>query len=1027
MRCRIRGPIIPNFKASYLITKNRIPFNASKDCSNTDLSANTVLSSTTPSIKTFYGTYLKNFKVSTYNVRTLFQIGKFHQLCLGCSVHKIDFTAIQEHRWITKNEIDQITNDNYNYTLYYSSADSGRNGGVGILVHKKHCRYINYIKKISPRIIAINLYRNPSLTIISIYAPTNISEPIEKDKFYDELEMFIHNLPAHDVILTAGDFNARVGCDQHMNYPKIIGKHVFHQETNDNGTRLVSLCESASLRPAQFRFPHPIGRIWTWMHPSGKKAQIDHILIRAKWFNSLRNCRSYSSIELDSDHRIVTASIKVSLRRQQPQSIRRMTPNWSVLTTDTSLQRAYAIKIKNYFDILTVADDDSVQSDYDAFIGCFEEANKLIPTKKKRKYNWISQESEQLRQQRDTAKKRYQISKTSKNYQYWRNCNNELSKSYQNDKVVFYENICGKLTTAASHNNIKEVYNHVNILSGKSKTNTAGLVKKLDGSAPKSFPDLINEWEHYFSNLLNVKNESKEDIETITHNNPISQIYTGKFTLRELITAIKYLKNNKSTGTDCAISSEALKYGGIKANQKLLKICNKVYDRGKPPDEWITNIIIPIPKKGNGLLMSNYRGISLMSIAAKTYNRMILNRIYPEINKKLKLNQAGFRKNMNCAQQISILRRILEGSKLKRLPLIATFVDFAKAFDSIDREALWKILHSYGLPEKIVNGIKILYNNSNGVIKIGNSYSKKINITSGILQGDTLAPFLFIIVLDYALRKIPNELGFRSHNSPSKYIADLEFADDVVLLASTQTDAQTQLNILSTETAKLGLKININKTKTMAKNIPEPKVFINENKLECVLEYKYLGSYISSSMKDFLARKSLAWKVFWDIKKVWSSRVIHIEQKIRIYKSTCIPIILYGCESWIMSTEMKNKMNAFATSCYRYILGIRQIQKIKVTEILKQVNMLPLHIIAQRRQLSYIGKILRENENSLAKTYIFYEPELGNRNRGRQPLTFNEYIKELTCKRNLQDLTVIAQNVKQWEEFLFDCTKYIDK
>ena len=105
----------------------------------------------------------------------------------------------------------------------------------------------------------------------------------------------------HNIHLVVGDFNARVGLDSHSIHPEVIGRHCFYDTTNNNGERLVDLCEEFQLRPAQMRFPHPRHRLWTWMHPSGSTHQLDHILINNKWKNSLRNCRAYNSVELDSD------------------------------------------------------------------------------------------------------------------------------------------------------------------------------------------------------------------------------------------------------------------------------------------------------------------------------------------------------------------------------------------------------------------------------------------------------------------------------------------------------------------------------------------------------------------------------------------------------------------------------------------------------------------------------------------------------------------------------------------------------
>ena len=205
------------------------------------------------------------------------------------------------------------------------------------------------------------------------------------------------------------------------------------------------------------------------------------------------------------------------------------------------------------------------------------------------------------------------------------------------------------------------------------------------------------------------------------------------------------MKLGKAPGNDQSITPEALKFG--KSSLPILQcICNKVLHTYKPPTQWLIDIIIPVPKKGNHLKMQNYRGISLMSISAKVYNRMILNRIYTSINTILRPNQAGFRRNMSGVEQINSLRRIIEGAKDKQLPIISTFIDFTKAFDSINRDTMWKILRHYSIPEKIVSAIKYIYDDSKSKVKIGNKVSEEFTVSTGVLQGDTLAPFLFVIV-----------------------------------------------------------------------------------------------------------------------------------------------------------------------------------------------------------------------------------------------------------------------------------------
>jgi sorting nexin-29 len=166
-----------------------------------------------------------------------------------------------------------------------------------------------------------------------------------------------------------------------------------------------------------------------------------------------------------------------------------------------------------------------------------------------------------------------------------------------------------------------------------------------------------------------------------------------------------------------------------------------------------TNLIVPLPKKGDLTQMSNYRGISLMSIAAKIYNKVLLYRIRDPIEQILRRNQAGFRQGRGCTEQVHILRRLIEGAIDKNLDIYAVFIDFKKAFDSLRRSTMFSILRHYGIPDKTVRVIKTIYNNSKSRVLVDGKLSDEFDVTTGVLQGDTLAPFLFIIVIDFVLKK----------------------------------------------------------------------------------------------------------------------------------------------------------------------------------------------------------------------------------------------------------------------------------
>ena len=162
--------------------------------------------------------------------------------------------------------------------------------------------------------------------------------------------------------------------------------------------------------------------------------------------------------------------------------------------------------------------------------------------------------------------------------------------------------------------------------------------------------------------------------------------------------------------------------------------------------------ILPFSKKGDLGLAKNYRGKILISIAAKIYNALLRNPIEPKIVNILWKNQNGFPRNRSTTSQILTIRRIFEGVRAKNLPATLIFVDFTKSFDSIHKGKMEQILLAYGLPKETVAGITILYRNTKMKVHSPDGDTEYYDIVAGVLQGDTLAPYLFIICLDYVLR-----------------------------------------------------------------------------------------------------------------------------------------------------------------------------------------------------------------------------------------------------------------------------------
>ena len=156
----------------------------------------------------------------------------------------------------------------------------------------------------------------------------------------------------------------------------------------------------------------------------------------------------------------------------------------------------------------------------------------------------------------------------------------------------------------------------------------------------------------------------------------------------------------------------------------------------------------------------------------------------------------------------------------KNIQTSLLFVDFTKAFDSIHGGKMEQILLAYGLPKETIAAIIILYRNTKVKVCSPDGDTEYLDIVAGVLQGDTLAPYLFIICLDYVLRTLIDKIrenGFeltkkRSRRYPAKTITDADYADDIAILANTSNQAETLLHSL--ERAAVGLVLHVSAHKT---------------------------------------------------------------------------------------------------------------------------------------------------------------------------------------------------------------------
>ena len=158
---------------------------------------------------------------------------------------------------------------------------------------------------------------------------------------------------------------------------------------------------------------------------------------------------------------------------------------------------------------------------------------------------------------------------------------------------------------------------------------------------------------------------------------------------------------------------EMLSLGGEVTICWLKSIFDTIWATESVPEDWQSQILVPLHKKGSRTSCDNYRGFALLSVPGKEFAKAILNCLKPRAEQLLWESHCGFHHGRGCADQLFCLQMLMEKAREYHQPIYACFIDLKKAYDSVHRESLWCILqHSYCLPPKLLSIMRALHEDS---------------------------------------------------------------------------------------------------------------------------------------------------------------------------------------------------------------------------------------------------------------------------------------------------------------------------
>ena len=194
--------------------------------------------------------------------------------------------------------------------------------------------------------------------------------------------------------------------------------------------------------------------------------------------------------------------------------------------------------------------------------------------------------------------------------------------------------------------------------------------------------------------------------------------------------------------------------------------------------------------------------------------------------------------------------------------------------------------------------------------------TKYFDIIAGVLLGDTLPPYLFIICLDYVLKISIDEIrenGFeltkkRSRRYPAKTITDADYADDIAILVNTPNQAEALLHNLERAAASIGIHVNAHQTEYMCSNQTGDVSTLDGTALKLVNKFIYLGGSVSSTEKDIDTQLTKAWTAIDRLSIIWKSNLTD-KMKRSFFQAAVVSILLYGCTTWTLTKRLEKKLD----------------------------------------------------------------------------------------------------------------------
>ena len=435
-------------------------------------------------------------------------------------------------------------------------------------------------------------------------------------------------------------------------------------------------------------------------------------------------------------------------------------------------------------------------------------------------------------------------------------------------------------------------------------------------------------WTAYFKNLYNVGSNEYQGGTLAEHTAhfvdlfgaPSAEHTQAGETLNRCITedevayAMSKLQDNKAAGVD-GLPGEFLSHATYTDEHHrqvnvLVPVITAIFNKilhGTYPVSWAHCAISPVFKgKGDARVMDNYRGIAVGTALSKLYSQVLLARLdaWAETGKWRAKGQAGFRAGRGAVDNIFVLNHVLERAKARHKAVYAAFIDFRKAYDSVNRSLLWSALQGMGIHGSMLATLQSMYAAVGMQVRVNGSLGELFAAETGVKQGDPLSPLLFGLYIDRLEKYMLSKCDGGVELSDTAQLQSLLYADDLTLLAHDSNHLQHMLDTLHDFCKACHLTVNVDKSVVVMFNRrgQNPHFTYAGGALPAQPAFTYLGvSFDSRTSRADILKSSLQKAraaLHGMVGRCREIGMYNVMIQCNLFNTLVASVLNYGCPVW---------------------------------------------------------------------------------------------------------------------------------